>query len=143
MSRILLILLMFVACAAPPIPAPPPEADKQQPAPSTQNLEPKETALPTFIPALIGLFVFSLLPGVALLDRRRPFIEQLGTSVAISVAFNSFLVMLLVLFKVYTLVMGWIWLAILPGNHALDPSRPRLDPAEVSGTVIYDARVRP
>ena len=71
--------------------------------------------MPTFIPALIGLFVFSLLPGVALLDRRRPFIEQLGTSVAISVAFNSFLVMLLVLFKVYTLVMGWIWLAILLG----------------------------
>ena len=71
--------------------------------------------MPTFIPALIGLFVFSLLPGVALLDRRRPFIEQLGTSVAISVAFNSFLVMLLVLFKVYTLVMGWVWLAILLG----------------------------
>ena len=30
---------MFVACAAPPIPAPPREADKQQPAPRAQNLE--------------------------------------------------------------------------------------------------------
>ena len=69
--------------------------------------------MPTFIPALIGLFGFCLLPGVAFLDRRRAVIEQLGTSVAISVAFNSFLVMLLVLFKVYTLVVGWIWLAIL------------------------------
>ncbi len=69
--------------------------------------------MPTLIPALIGLFGFCLLPGVAFLDRRRPFIEQLGTSVAISVAFNSFLGMLLVLFKVYTLVVGWIWLAIL------------------------------
>ena len=71
--------------------------------------------MPTFILALIGLFSFSLLPGVALLDRRRPIIEQLGASVAISVAFNSFLVMLLVLFQVYTLVIGWIWLAILLG----------------------------
>ena len=71
--------------------------------------------MPTFIPALIGLLAFSLLPGVALLDRRRPFIEQLGTSVAISVALNSFLVMLLVLFKTYTLVIGWIWLTILLG----------------------------
>ena len=71
--------------------------------------------MPPFIPALIGLFGFSLLPGVALLERRRPFIEQLGTAVAISVALNSFLVMLLVLFKTYTLVIGWIWLAILVG----------------------------
>ena len=71
--------------------------------------------MPTFILALIGLLAFSLLPGVALLDRRRPFIEQLGTSVAISVALNSFLVMLLVLFKTYTLVIGWIWLTILLG----------------------------
>ena len=30
---------MFVACAAPPIPVPPPEMDKQQPETGGQNLE--------------------------------------------------------------------------------------------------------
>ena len=75
--------------------------------------------MPPFIPALIGLFGFTLLPGVGLLRRRRPFIEQLGSSVAISVALNSFLVMLLVLFKTYTLVVGWTWLAILVGMTLL------------------------
>ncbi len=75
--------------------------------------------MPPFIPALIGLFGFTLLPGVALLQRRRPFVEQLGSAVAISVALNSFLVMLLVLSKTYTLVVGWIWLTILVGMTLL------------------------
>ena len=75
--------------------------------------------MPPLIPALIGLFGFTLLPGVALLQRRRPFVEQLGTSIAISVALNSFVVMLLVLFKAYTLVIAWIWLTILVGMTLL------------------------
>ena len=57
----------------------------------SSRLHHEETDVPTLIPALIGLFGFCLLPGVAFLDRRRGVIEQLGTSVAISVAFNSFL----------------------------------------------------
>ncbi len=69
--------------------------------------------MPTMIPALIGLFGFCLLPGLALLKRGRPWVEQVGTSVAISVALNSLVVMLLVLYEVYTPVTGWIWLVVL------------------------------
>ena len=71
--------------------------------------------MPTVIPALIGLLSFTLLPGVALIQRRRPILQELGGAVALSVALNSFVVMLLVLFKIYTSPLGWLWFSLLLG----------------------------
>ncbi len=71
--------------------------------------------MPTLILALIALLTFTMLPGVALIRRHRPVVEQVGGAVALSTALNSFVVMLLVLFKTYTLLAGWLWFSVLLG----------------------------